>query len=66
MFEPEEVTQPTTVAPKELPVSGIEGAFKFDEYSDHIVLTQYVGKGVEREHKKQKCRILIFENFFQS
>lgn len=47
MFEPKEVTQPTTAAPKELPVSGIEGAFKFDEYSDHIVLTQYVGKGVE-------------------
>ncbi len=47
MFDSDEVTQPTTAAPKELPVSGVEGSFKFDEYSDHIVLTQYVGKGVE-------------------
>lgn len=27
----------------ELPVSGVEGAYKFDEYSDHIVLTEYIG-----------------------
>ena len=41
--EPELTTEPTTEAPKELPVSGVEGAFKYDEYSDHIVLTQYIG-----------------------
>ena len=34
---------PSTV-PGETPVSGVEGSFKFDEYSDHIVLTQYAGK----------------------
>ncbi len=42
--EPEVTTVPPTEPPKELPVSGIEGAYKFDEYSDHIVLTQYIGK----------------------
>ena len=47
MFDSDEVTEPTTAAPKELPVSGVQGNFKFDEYSDHIVLTQYIGKGVE-------------------
>ena len=42
--EPDTTTVPATEPPKELPVSGVEGAFKFDEYSDHIVLTQYIGK----------------------
>lgn len=41
--QPEVTTAPATEPPKELPISGIEGAYKFDEYSDHIVLTQYVG-----------------------
>ncbi len=27
----------------ERPISGIEGDYKFDEYSDHIVLTEYIG-----------------------
>ena len=47
MLDSEETTQPTTAAPKELPVSGVQGSFKFDEYSDHIVLTQYTGKNAE-------------------
>lgn len=38
--EDETTTKKTT---DELPVSGIEGAYKFDEYSDHIVLTEYIG-----------------------
>ena len=41
--EPEIPTEPETVS-GETPVSGASGAYKFDEYSDHIVLTQYVGK----------------------
>lgn len=42
--EPDTTTVPATEPPKELPVSGVQGDFKFDEYSDHIVLTQYNGK----------------------
>lgn len=42
--EPEVTTEPTTI-PGETPVSGVEGSYKFDEYSDHIILTQYSGKG---------------------
>ena len=41
--EPEVTTEPVNKTTGELPVSGIEGAFKFDEYSDHVVLTEYVG-----------------------
>ncbi len=44
---PEETTAPTTEASKELPVSGVEGAYKYDEYSDHIVLTEFVGTNPE-------------------
>ncbi len=47
LFDNEETTQPTTAVPEELPVSGVEGAFKFDEYSDRVVLTQYIGKSAE-------------------
>lgn len=43
--ESEGTTAPETEPQGELPVSGVEGAYKFDEYSDHIVLTQYIGKG---------------------
>ncbi|MBQ3497913.1 MAG: leucine-rich repeat domain-containing protein [Clostridia bacterium] len=42
--EPDTTTAPVTEPPKELPVSGVQGAFKFDEYSDHVVITQYIGK----------------------
>ena len=41
--EIETTTVPATQPPRELPVSGVEGAYKFDEYSDHIVLTQFIG-----------------------
>lgn len=47
LFDNEETTQPTTSSPEELPVSGVEGAFKFDEYSDRVVLTQYIGTEAE-------------------
>ncbi len=40
--EPEVTTEPTTEVPKELPVSGVNGYFKYDEYSDHVVITQYI------------------------
>ncbi len=42
--EPEVTTVPSTEPPKELPISGVEGSYKFDEYSDHVVLTQFIGK----------------------
>ncbi|MBQ5823513.1 MAG: leucine-rich repeat domain-containing protein [Clostridia bacterium] len=42
--EVEETTVPTTEFRGELPISGVEGSYKYDEYSDHIVLTQYTGK----------------------
>ncbi len=45
--KPEETTAPTTQAPKELPVSGVQDNFKYDEYSDHIVLTEYIGTHAE-------------------
>ena len=43
--EPEVPTTPVT-EPSELPVSGVFYSFKYDEYSDHVVLTQYTGKDV--------------------
>ncbi len=41
--EPEVTTVPTTI-PSELPVSGVQGDFKFDEYSTHVIITQYTGR----------------------
>ncbi len=41
--EPEVTTAPTTI-PSELPVSGVQGDFKFDEYSTHVIITQYTGR----------------------
>ncbi len=41
--EPEVTTVPTT-NPSELPVSGVQGDFKFDEYSSHVIITQYTGR----------------------
>lgn len=42
--EDEATTAPVTQPQGELPVSGVIGDFKYDEYSDHVVLTQYIGK----------------------
>lgn len=44
---PEQTTAPITENNAESPISGVEGSYKFDEYSDHIVLTEYIGKGAE-------------------
>lgn len=39
----EESVNETTEQSAESPVSGVQGDYKFDEYSDHIVITEYIG-----------------------